>query len=363
MHSILRYALHCIALRLVSSLLADQTHATPCLLELDLSLKFLSLSPRFDFQNTKMQDPKVLADILTTLQRLESRFGDQTDRLATIELSVRSGATSPTPPSVYRPSTALNRYSVEEMAADHQASVARLRNRFDFIDDENQDKMYARVVDDAGDWQSVSVYSSRPHSQVFLDGFPLPLPPPVPPKDERRALHVNTALNNNENTTNSLPNADLTFLVPPRFELLPTPPPTNSTSTSTTTQLSTNPFPFPPSTPPTTTSITTSHFHIRRPTRMYTDQNNTPERAGQAAWKNWRYWIRHGPGYRLDAAKAAFRDSRVNYAKASMVEKGLRMRRGAGRAVKGCLRVVPNFFAWAGRKMVREQVKRLDLSV
>ncbi|KAK4450979.1 hypothetical protein QBC34DRAFT_424294 [Podospora aff. communis PSN243] len=308
-----------------------------------------------------MQDPKVLVDILTTLQRLESLFEDQTDRLTIIELSVRSGATSPAPPSVYRPSSALNRYSVEEMTAEYHASVSRLRNRFDSIDDDIQsERLPAGEVDDVAEWQSISVYSSRPQSQILLDGFPLPPPPPVPPKDERRPLHINTSPNeddnlNNNNTNNSLPSAALTFLLPPHFELLPTPPLTNSTTTPT--SPTTNPPPPAPrrhSTLLTTTSIITEHFNVRRPTRMYTDQNVTPD--PDKPYKNWRHWIRHAPGYRVDAMKAAFRDSTV-------MEAGIKMKRSAGRAVKGCLRVIPSAFAWVGGRMVRAQMRRLDLSV
>ncbi|KAK0642881.1 hypothetical protein B0T16DRAFT_391513 [Cercophora newfieldiana] len=281
-----------------------------------------------------MEDPKVLTNILRTLQRLENRFEDQTDRLATIEQSVRSGATSPAPPSsTNRPSTSLgSSYSVEQMAADYQASVAKIRNRFEFVDDE--------VINDTGDWQSISVYSSRPQSQVLLEGFPLPSSaPPVPPKDGRRtSLRINTNISNENDTgntkNNGIPEAALTFLVPPRFELLPTPPPTaSSTSTSTpaSTPLSSGPFTsLSESSPPTrTTSIVSENFNVRRPT-VYSDSS---ERSIRAVFIKWRQWVhQHQPGQR------SFRDSRMWYhTKSNAVERGVRMQRSAGRAVKGCL--------------------------
>lgn len=324
---------HCIALHCVSSRLVCRNHSIPTSTR---PQAYICVFHNFlDSADINMQDPKILADILTSLQRLENRFEDQTDRLASIELSVRSRATSPTPPSASR---TLESYSVEEMAADYQASVSKLRSRFEFIDDDMDNQ--TREPNDTGDWQSISVYSSRPQSQVLLNGLPLPHPPPVPPKDERRNLHVNTS-----NFTNApdkdqnqqdiqVPNVSPIYLIPPRFEILETPPPP--------------------------LSVTTSYFHIRRPTRNFTNQNIP---ADDKTWKNWRHWIRHAPGYRLDAAKAAFRDSRLNCVKANIMEKGVRMRRGTKHTIKACLRVVPNFIAWAGKTMVTQQMKRLDLSV
>lgn len=313
-----------------------------------------------------MQNTNVLVDILTTLQRLENRFEDQNDRLTTIELSVRSDATSPVPPSVYRPSTAMddrpglhqdedrnwvmNRFSVEQMAAEYKESVARLRNRFEFVDEKSVILQATGEVDEMSDWRSVSVYSSRPHSQLRFDAFP---PPLIPPKDERRATCALVDTLGDDNNNNKKTEV---FFSSTRYEdTLPTPPLTASSVSSNSSSSNSR---QPPSTPSTSVASQSS----QAPAAQISERN--------------RHWI-HGPAHKLETAKTAFKTSRLSRrsrksldrirvnvfpAKARIVENSTALRRSANRAIKTCLRVVPNFFAWVGRKMVVQQMKRLDLA-
>jgi len=143
-------------------------------------------------------DPNVLLDVLSTLHRLEERFENQGNRLETIEQHIRSGACSPTfdveqdtdSPAVYRPSTSLGKHgndgNVRERvwsalwdtkipretatspgAGSYQDAAARLKNRFEFIDD---DELRAGNIDDdasiSSGWRSESVYSYSSSFQV-----------------------------------------------------------------------------------------------------------------------------------------------------------------------------------------------------
>ena len=143
-------------------------------------------------------DPNVLLDVLSTLHRLEERFENQGNRLETIEQHIRSGACSPSfdveedtgSPAVYRPSTSLGKHgndgNVRERvwsalwdtkipretatspgAGSYQDAVSRLKNRFEFIDD---DELRAGKIDDdasiSSGWRSESVYSYSSSFQV-----------------------------------------------------------------------------------------------------------------------------------------------------------------------------------------------------
>jgi len=126
-----------------------------------------------------MQDEHVLVDILSTLHRLEARFDDQSDRLSVIERSV-----SPDPDPPLRRSTstrtwaASERASIEKMTAEYKTSVANIRNRFEFIDDSSPSVsgVWVDKTEKDADGQSVSVYSEpeRPESRMRLDLVPPP---------------------------------------------------------------------------------------------------------------------------------------------------------------------------------------------
>ena len=143
-------------------------------------------------------NPNVLLDVLSTLHRLEGRFENQDNRLETIEQHIRSGACSPTfdleqdtnSPAVYRSSTSLGKHdnhgnvrervwsalwdtkipretSTSPGAGSYQEAVSRLKNRFEFIDD---DELRAGKIDDdasiSSGWRSESVYSYSSSFQV-----------------------------------------------------------------------------------------------------------------------------------------------------------------------------------------------------
>ncbi|KAK4442347.1 hypothetical protein QBC34DRAFT_444224 [Podospora aff. communis PSN243] len=136
-----------------------------------------------------MEHQDVLVNILSTLHRLEARFDDQSDRLTIIERSV-----SPAPEPSLRRSTSTRtwastrpstRPSVDQMTAEYKTSIAEIRNRFTFIDDsESEHSVRREHAEKDGDLQSVSVYS-RPQSQLQLELVP---PPRNPDRDKAPEL-------------------------------------------------------------------------------------------------------------------------------------------------------------------------------
>jgi len=133
-----------------------------------------------------MQDQDTLVVILSTLHRLEARFEDQSDRLTVIERSVSPGPEPSLRRSISTRTWSSTRPSVDQMAAEYKTSIAEIRNRFTFVDDSESDgsvNMNHTPADKDGDWQSVSVYS-RPQSQLQLELVP---PPRNPDRDKHEA--------------------------------------------------------------------------------------------------------------------------------------------------------------------------------
>ncbi|KAK3943343.1 hypothetical protein QBC46DRAFT_351513 [Diplogelasinospora grovesii] len=109
----------------------------------------------------QMSSANVLEDIFKTLQRLETRLDGQNTRLGAIELSIRSGATSPTTTSGRSFSTGSDRMQMHHLhkyeeptspltppsssqsaaqspASLYKKSIAELRRRFEFIDSQSE---------------------------------------------------------------------------------------------------------------------------------------------------------------------------------------------------------------------------------
>ena len=103
-----------------------------------------------------MDEPKVLAEIFSILKRLESRLQTQSSRLDYIELSIRSEPSDPgqlsssnvpindtlvhkTLPKIPSPMTRSSSLNEASAASSYEASIRRLRRRFEFLDDSDSE--------------------------------------------------------------------------------------------------------------------------------------------------------------------------------------------------------------------------------
>ncbi|KAK3367633.1 hypothetical protein B0H63DRAFT_455716 [Podospora didyma] len=154
----------------------------------------------------------ILKVILATLQRLETRFNDQDERLSTIEFSMLSEASGSSsgkarlsrshsnccscamsPAALFQGFQRESKMSDLPMATAYMASMDKLRSRFDFDEQsemrsdyncETHSKMDVLRSQDLAeilDAYSVSVYPSRPLSRLDMgSGDDVPEVPEIP---------------------------------------------------------------------------------------------------------------------------------------------------------------------------------------